>query len=119
MGGTASQPIHHPPVPFGKRSAQARRAGGRKDRAGERVHRRRLDYPPLAALAASLALMSPPAKPGTTDPPFRTEKESPMFRALLKSKIHRVAATDCELHNEGSCAIDADLLDAADLAENE
>ena len=42
-----------------------------------------------------------------------------MFRTLLKSKIHRVAVTDCELHYEGSCAIDEDLLDAADLSENE
>ncbi|WP_077000461.1 aspartate 1-decarboxylase [Variovorax sp. KK3] len=42
-----------------------------------------------------------------------------MFRTLLKSKIHRVAVTDCELHYEGSCAIDEDLLDAAGMAENE
>jgi aspartate 1-decarboxylase len=42
-----------------------------------------------------------------------------MFRTLLKSKIHRVAVTDCELHYEGSCAIDEDLLDAAGLCENE
>jgi aspartate 1-decarboxylase len=42
-----------------------------------------------------------------------------MFRTLLKSKIHRVAVTDCELHYEGSCAIDEDLLEAAGLAENE
>ena len=42
-----------------------------------------------------------------------------MFRTLLKSKIHRAAVTDCELHYEGSCAIDEDLLDAANLAENE
>lgn len=42
-----------------------------------------------------------------------------MFRTLLKSKIHRVAVTDCELHYEGSCAIDEDLLDAANLSENE
>lgn len=41
-----------------------------------------------------------------------------MFRTLLKSKIHRVAVTDYELHYEGSCAIDQDLLDAAELAEN-
>ncbi|MFP5445674.1 MAG: aspartate 1-decarboxylase, partial [Betaproteobacteria bacterium] len=26
-----------------------------------------------------------------------------MFRTLLKSKIHRVAVTQCELHYEGSC----------------
>ncbi len=42
-----------------------------------------------------------------------------MHRTLLKSKIHRAAVTDCELHYEGSCAIDEDLLDAADIAENE
>jgi len=42
-----------------------------------------------------------------------------MFRTLLKSKIHRVAATHAELHYEGSCAIDEDLLDAAGIVENE
>ena len=43
----------------------------------------------------------------------------PMFRTLLKSKIHRAAVTHCELNYEGSCAIDEDLLDAANLGENE
>jgi len=42
-----------------------------------------------------------------------------MFRTLLKSKIHRVTVTQCELHYEGSCAIDDDLLDAAGIVENE
>ena len=42
-----------------------------------------------------------------------------MFRSLLKSKIHRVAVTQCELHYEGSCAIDENLLEAANIAENE
>ena len=42
-----------------------------------------------------------------------------MFRTLLKSKIHRVAVTQCELHYEGSCAIDDNLLEAANIAENE
>ena len=42
-----------------------------------------------------------------------------MYRTLLKSKIHRATVTACELHYEGSCAIDEDLLDAANLAENE
>jgi aspartate 1-decarboxylase len=42
-----------------------------------------------------------------------------MFRSLLKSKIHRAVVTDCELHYEGSCAIDQDLMDASNLAENE
>ena len=42
-----------------------------------------------------------------------------MFHTLLKSKIHRVAVTHCELHYEGSCAIDEDLLVASNIAENE
>ena len=42
-----------------------------------------------------------------------------MFRTLLKSKIHRVTVTHCELHYEGSCAIDENLLDAANICENE
>ena len=42
-----------------------------------------------------------------------------MYRTLLKSKIHRAAVTHCELNYEGSCAIDEDLLDAANLGENE
>jgi len=42
-----------------------------------------------------------------------------MFRYLLKSKIHRATVTHCELHYEGSCAIDEDLLDASDIRENE
>jgi aspartate 1-decarboxylase len=42
-----------------------------------------------------------------------------MFRHLLKSKIHRATVTHCELHYEGSCAIDEDLLDRSDIRENE
>jgi aspartate 1-decarboxylase len=42
-----------------------------------------------------------------------------MFRTLLKSKIHRARVTHCELHYEGSCAIDEDLLAAANLRANE
>lgn len=42
-----------------------------------------------------------------------------MFRHLLKSKIHRATVTHCELHYEGSCAIDENLLDASDIRENE
>lgn len=42
-----------------------------------------------------------------------------MFRTLLKSKIHRVAVTHCELHYEGSCAIDENLLEASGIVENE
>lgn len=42
-----------------------------------------------------------------------------MLTTLLKAKIHRVTATACELHYEGSCAIDGDLLDAAGICEYE
>ena len=42
-----------------------------------------------------------------------------MQRSMLKSKIHRVTATMAELHYEGSCAIDEDLLDAANIREYE
>lgn len=38
---------------------------------------------------------------------------------MLKSKIHRAVVTHCELHYEGSCAIDEDLLDASGIAEKE
>lgn len=40
-----------------------------------------------------------------------------MQRIMLKSKLHRVTVTQSELHYEGSCAIDDDLLDAADIKE--
>lgn len=36
---------------------------------------------------------------------------------MLKAKLHRVHVTHSELHYEGSCAIDDDLLDAADIRE--
>ena len=42
-----------------------------------------------------------------------------MFRTLLKSKIHRAIVTHCELHYEGSCGIPEDLMEAANLCENE
>jgi aspartate 1-decarboxylase len=36
---------------------------------------------------------------------------------MLKSKLHRVRVTHSELDYEGSCAIDEELLDAADIRE--
>jgi len=59
--------------------------------------------------------MQNPAFSASRPPP----RGPPMFRTLLKSKIHRATVTHCELHYEGSCAIDQDLLDAADLLPNE
>jgi aspartate 1-decarboxylase len=40
-----------------------------------------------------------------------------MQRIMLKAKLHRVHVTHSVLHYEGSCAIDDDLLDAADIRE--
>lgn len=40
-----------------------------------------------------------------------------MQRTMLKSKLHRVRVTHAELEYEGSCAIDEELLDAADIRE--
>ncbi|MDO1447512.1 aspartate 1-decarboxylase [Rhodocytophaga aerolata] len=42
-----------------------------------------------------------------------------MHIQLLKSKIHRVKVTQAELHYVGSITIDEDLLDAANMIENE
>jgi len=36
---------------------------------------------------------------------------------MMKAKLHRVTVTQSELGYEGSCAIDEDLLDAADIRE--
>lgn len=38
---------------------------------------------------------------------------------LLKSKIHRVKVSQTELHYVGSITIDEDLMDAANMIENE
>jgi aspartate 1-decarboxylase len=38
---------------------------------------------------------------------------------MLKSKIHRATITDCDLHYVGSITVDADLLDQANILENE
>lgn len=42
-----------------------------------------------------------------------------MHRTMLKSKIHRATVTQADLHYVGSCTIDADLMEAADLLEGE
>lgn len=38
-----------------------------------------------------------------------------MQRVMLRSKIHRVTVTQADLHYEGSCGIDVNLLEAADI----
>ena len=42
-----------------------------------------------------------------------------MQRIMLRAKIHRATVTQCDLNYEGSCGIDEDLLEAADISEFE
>lgn len=42
-----------------------------------------------------------------------------MHRFLFKSKIHRAKVTEANLYYEGSITIDRELMDAADIMENE
>jgi aspartate 1-decarboxylase len=42
-----------------------------------------------------------------------------MQRIMLRGKIHRAKVTQCDLNYEGSCGIDQDMLDAADIRVNE
>ncbi|MCU0473175.1 MAG: aspartate 1-decarboxylase [Bacteroidales bacterium] len=42
-----------------------------------------------------------------------------MFIEVLKSKIHRITVTEANLNYIGSIAIDEDLMDAANIIENE
>ena len=42
-----------------------------------------------------------------------------MQRFLFKSKIHRAKVTEANLYYEGSITIDRELMEAADLIENE
>ena len=40
-----------------------------------------------------------------------------MQRNMLRAKLHRATVTQADLDYEGSCGIDEDLLDAADMRE--
>jgi aspartate 1-decarboxylase len=42
-----------------------------------------------------------------------------MRRRMFLSKIHRAVVTHADLHYEGSCTIDADLMEAADILPNQ
>jgi aspartate 1-decarboxylase len=42
-----------------------------------------------------------------------------MQRIMLRSKLHRVTVTQADLNYEGSCGIDIDLLEAADIWVNQ
>lgn len=56
---------------------------------------------------------------GFLHPNTFTNFASLMLIQVLKSKIHRVKVTQAELHYVGSITIDEDLLDAANMIENE
>lgn len=42
-----------------------------------------------------------------------------MYRTMMKSKLHRATVTEANLNYVGSITIDENLMDAADLLENE
>ena len=42
-----------------------------------------------------------------------------MNRVMLRAKLHRATVTEADLSYEGSCGIDEDLLDAANMREYE
>ena len=42
-----------------------------------------------------------------------------MRRRMMKSKIHRATVTDANLHYVGSITLDAELMELADILENE
>lgn len=42
-----------------------------------------------------------------------------MMRYMLKSKIHRATVTEADLNYVGSVTIDKEIMDAADIIENE
>lgn len=42
-----------------------------------------------------------------------------MKRRMLKSKIHRATVTHADVHYEGSVSIDEELMELADIIENE
>lgn len=43
----------------------------------------------------------------------------PPTRVMLRAKLHRATVTEADLHYEGSCGIDADLLKLANIKEFE
>ena len=42
-----------------------------------------------------------------------------MKRIMLLAKLHRAVVTEADLHYEGSCGIDENLMEAADMREFE
>ena len=42
-----------------------------------------------------------------------------MILTMMKGKLHRAAVTQCDLHYEGSCSIDMELLEQAGILPHE
>jgi aspartate 1-decarboxylase len=42
-----------------------------------------------------------------------------MLLTMMKGKLHRAAVTQCDLHYEGSCSIDMNLLEQANILPHE
>ncbi len=42
-----------------------------------------------------------------------------MMLSMMRAKLHSATVTECDLHYEGSCAIDEDLIEAAGMLVNE
>jgi len=42
-----------------------------------------------------------------------------MLLTMFKGKLHRASVTQCDLHYEGSCSIDMDLMEAANILPHE
>ena len=42
-----------------------------------------------------------------------------MLREMMRAKVHRATVTQADLHYVGSCTLDSDLMDAADLLPGE
>lgn len=60
-------------------------------------------------------ILTRPRARGAPDP----TKAGSMHRRMLKSKIHRATVTDANLHYVGSVSLGPELLEAADILENE
>src|SRR4029077_3074770 len=50
---------------------------------------------------------------------LRPARQVHMQLRMFWSNIHRAVITHADLHYEGSCTIDADLMDAADILPNQ
>ena len=42
-----------------------------------------------------------------------------MLLSMMRAKLHSATVTECDLHYEGSCAIDENLLEASGMLVNE